>query len=273
MVPNCIKRSVEYLACVANAEKPLHVYFGLANACIFRNDVAIIDQRPLVLMQATHYEQCLVANHTDVFANSVIYWPNEQERNEISEEFGKMGFPGGVVGCMDDSHIRIDRPSYGSVLVDYMDYIAISITKIEQRYTRYPGSVHDSRIYRNSPLFKTHTQKCKDGFIIADSAYPCLRNVMTRLRDTGNLTPDRAYIWYTLWYVLLNTHTFVLYIYIHLVCIIKQKFRQLYHLKLRNLTTMCHFIRARIQDTCCVLYNLSLNEEFDAEANDFIKWK
>lgn len=37
----------------------------------------------------------------------------------------------------------------------------------------------------------------------------------------------------------------------HTFGILKQRFRQLYHLKLRNIENICHFIRA-----CCVLHNL-----------------
>lgn len=37
---------------------------------------------------------------------------------------------------------------------------------------------------------------------------------------------------------------------------LKQKFRQLYHLKLKNVGDIVHFIRA-----CAVLHNLSLDEE------------
>ncbi|KAG5880091.1 hypothetical protein JTB14_011594 [Gonioctena quinquepunctata] len=41
----------------------------------------------------------------------------------------------------------------------------------------------------------------------------------------------------------------------HTFGIMKQKFRQLYHLKLRDMTVIRHFIRA------CVLHNLSREEE------------
>lgn len=40
----------------------------------------------------------------------------------------------------------------------------------------------------------------------------------------------------------------------------KQKFRQLYHVKMKNVGFIVHFIRA-----CAVLHNLSLDFVFDAE--------
>ncbi|KAF2887671.1 hypothetical protein ILUMI_18503 [Ignelater luminosus] len=39
--------------------------------------------------------------------------------------------------------------------------------------------------------------------------------------------------------------------------LLKQKFRQLYHVKLRSITDTVHLIRA-----CCVLHNLALQDEF-----------
>lgn len=38
----------------------------------------------------------------------------------------------------------------------------------------------------------------------------------------------------------------------HTFGLLKQRFRQLYYCKLKNIETLCHFIRA-----CCVLHNLS----------------
>lgn len=41
---------------------------------------------------------------------TVITWPTSQdEKNLILEEFSQKGFPG-VIGCMDGTHIRIDKP-------------------------------------------------------------------------------------------------------------------------------------------------------------------
>jgi hypothetical protein len=43
----------------------------------------------------------------------------------------------------------------------------------------------------------------------------------------------------------------------YVIRLLKQKFRQLYHLKLRKLEDMVHFIRA-----CCVLHNMALDDDF-----------
>ncbi|CAH1953858.1 unnamed protein product [Acanthoscelides obtectus] len=52
----------------------------------------------------------------------------------------------------------------------------------------YPGAVHDSRVFRTSPLFGTLQEKCGNHFIIGDSGYPCLQYCLTPFQDRGNLT-------------------------------------------------------------------------------------
>lgn len=53
------------------------------------------------------------------------------------------------------------------------------------------------------------------------------------------------------------------YIIEHCFSILKQKFRQLYHIKLKNVADVVHFIRA-----CAVLHNLSINEVIIEEGID-----
>lgn len=50
-----------------------------------------------------------------------------------------------------------------------------------------PGSVHDSRVFRNSPLFHS-CAKCERYFLLADSGYPLDPNFLMAYKDWGNLT-------------------------------------------------------------------------------------
>lgn len=43
-------------------------------------------------------------------APEIIQWPNLQEKREIERFFREKGFPG-VIGVLDGSHVRIDRPT------------------------------------------------------------------------------------------------------------------------------------------------------------------
>ncbi|KAJ8916386.1 hypothetical protein NQ315_014596 [Exocentrus adspersus] len=171
-----------------------------------------------------------------------------------------MGFPN-VIGCMDDTHIRTDSPKNDpDSYRNRKKYFSIQ-KRLRDVFIGYPGSVHDARVFRNSPLSNSLAAKCGDRFILADSAYPCRRHVLTPYRDNGNLTEVEKYY---------NTKLSHSRIYIeHTFGILKQKFRQLYHLKLRDIHSICHFIRA-----CCVLHNLSLEaDQSDAALeNDRMKF-
>lgn len=122
--------------------------------------------------------------------------------------------------------------------------------KIRDIFVGYPGSVHDSRVFRSSPLNETLPEKCGDSYILGDSGYPCLKNLMTPFRDNGHLTRRQRNYNY-----LLSTNRYIIE---HCFGIMKQKFRQLYHLKFKNIEFIVHFIRA-----CAVLHNISLDVNFD----------
>lgn len=122
--------------------------------------------------------------------------------------------------------------------------------KFRNIYVGYPGSVHDSRVYRNSSLYRQLPSKCNDKYILGDSGYPCLRNLLTPYKARGVLNQTQ---------INYNTKLSKSRIKIeHAFGLLKQKFRQLYHLKLRNIVLITHFIRA-----CCVLHNMSLNDQFE----------
>lgn len=113
----------------------------------------------------------------------------------------------------------------------------------------YPGSVHDSRVLRSSRLYDTLNEKCEDSFILGDSGYPCLKNLFTPFKDNGHLTRRQRNFNYVL-----STNRYVIE---HCFGIMKQKFRQLYHVKIKDIECVVHFIRV-----CAVLHNLSLDVVF-----------
>lgn len=57
--------------------------------------------------------------------------------------------------------------------------------QIRDVYVGYPGSVHDSRVFRISPLSQTLQEKCQDLYILGDSGYPLLPNLLTPFKDWG----------------------------------------------------------------------------------------
>lgn len=123
---------------------------------------------------------------------------------------------------------------------------------IRDVFVGFPGSVHDSRVFRASPLLDTLPEKCGEGFILADSGYPCLRHVLTPFRDRGQLTRQQRN-----YNITLSRNRYIIE---HTFGLLKQKFRQLYHLKMRSIVNMVHLFRA-----CCVLHNLGLDDDFPIE--------
>nr|CAI5827636.1 unnamed protein product [Callosobruchus analis] len=160
-------------------------------------------------------------------SSTVITWLSVEEQVHISQQFATHGFKG-VIGVIDGSHVRIDKPSEDpESYINRKGYYSIHHKrKIRNVVTGFPGSLHDSRVFRASPLSTMLEQKCQQNYILGDSGYPCLRHLLTPFKDMGNLTNvQQNYNWR-----LAKTR----YIVEHTFGILKQKFRQLYLLKLRG---------------------------------------
>lgn len=119
--------------------------------------------------------------------------------------------------------------------------------KIIDLFVGFPGSVHDSRVFRNSPLHNNLANKCGRYFLLADSGYPLKTNVLTPFKDRGNLTRREQN-----YNLKLARNRYVVE---HCFGLLKQKFRQLFHMKLRSVPLIVHFIRA-----ACVLHNIALHD-------------
>lgn len=137
-----------------------------------------------------------------------------------------------------------------------MQAVCDSNRKIRDIFIGYPGSVHDSRVFRNSPLYQRLEEKCGQYYLLGDSGYPLRRNLMTPFKDRGQLTQRQNNF-----NIKLSKNRCLIE---QCFGILKQKFRQLYHIKLRNIVHINHLIRA-----ACVLYNFSLEDEF--MVNDIVE--
>ncbi|XP_012521852.3 protein ALP1-like [Monomorium pharaonis] len=122
-------------------------------------------------------------------------------------------------------------------------------TSILDVFVGYPGSVHDARVLRESRLYECLQKICPSrSYILGDSAYPCLECLIVPYRDNGHLTRVQRHF---------NSKLSSCRVVIeNAFGCLKQRFRQLYHFKLRNIVRMVQIIHA-----CCVLHNLiSIND-------------
>lgn len=114
-------------------------------------------------------------------SDQIIRWPTEEEARIISNDFFQVGKISNVLGSIDGSHIRvkklkndddfINRNNYPSIL---LQGVCDSNKKFIDIYCGEPGSMHDSRLLRKSPLFNVLNQnqsKLYNSFLLGDSAY------------------------------------------------------------------------------------------------------
>lgn len=80
--------------------------------------------------------------------------------------------------------------------------------------------------------------------MLGDSAYPCLPNLIVPYRDNGHLTRAQ-----TNFNIRLSSCRVIVE---NAFGCLKQRFRQLYHIKLRNIIRLVQVIHA-----CCILHNLA----------------
>lgn len=135
-----------------------------------------------------------------------IRFPRRAE--DFFEMERKFRFPG-AIGAIDGTHVRILPPSlkggkrhmreafYNRKQFHSLNIQAVcdSETQFIDVYAKYPGSVHDARIFVNSDLYKSVTSGDivvpNRYHLLADAAYPCSDFVLPPFRDNGVLTAQQ----------------------------------------------------------------------------------
>lgn len=122
--------------------------------------------------------------------NNHITFPNENMLQQSKLNFWRIGGFPNVVGAIDCTHVKITSPGgenaelyrnrkgYFSINVQVVCGANLEILNI---VTRWPGSVHDARIFDNSRLCAKFERGDIDGFLLGDSGYPCRPYLMTPL--------------------------------------------------------------------------------------------
>lgn len=118
-----------------------------------------------------------------------ITFPSEEEQQRIKRQFyGIKEFPG-VIGCIDGTHVELsmkpdvqcpelfrNRKNRFSINVQVLFDAELSIRDI---VTRWYGSAHDARIFRESLVNDKLQDLPPHTWILGDSGYPCLPYLIT----------------------------------------------------------------------------------------------
>ena len=94
-----------------------------------------------------------------------------------------------VIGALDCTHVRISKPSsdmYPDEYVNRKNFHSVNVQcvcdasyKFLSVVAEWPGSVHDSRIFRNSDVFTYLSNHHGDGYLVGDSGYRLYSFLMT----------------------------------------------------------------------------------------------
>ncbi|KAJ4928146.1 hypothetical protein JOQ06_015943 [Pogonophryne albipinna] len=116
-----------------------------------------------------------------------VTFPTDGQIAKVKQKFFLLGDMPNTIGVIDCTHVHIQAPRQReweyvnrkgrhSINVQLVGDADLAITNC---VVRWPGSVHDARIFRESRLFTEFQTNRPDGVILADSAYPLLPWVMT----------------------------------------------------------------------------------------------
>lgn len=119
-------------------------------------------------------------------ASLVIKWPLQRDVQRIMDRFCSFAGLENVIGAIDGTFVPVKAPSqhpevYITRKKNYamtLQCIAEPSLKFTDCYIAYPGSVSDTRIFRNSDIYKIiHNNPnnfFNNNFILGDKAYPLL---------------------------------------------------------------------------------------------------
>lgn len=131
-----------------------------------------------------------------------IYMPTSQQRPTVASTFHDIaGFPR-VIGAVDCTHVKINSPggARAELYRNRKGFFSVNVQaicdanlRIRSLIARWPGSVHDTTIWNDSPLAAQFERGSFGHYLIlGDSGYPCLRYLMTPFLNP-NSPPQEAY--------------------------------------------------------------------------------
>ncbi|KAK6019521.1 hypothetical protein OSTOST_14841 [Ostertagia ostertagi] len=106
-------------------------------------------------------------------ASEYISWPSERESIGINASFYSRYHLPGIVGIIDGTHCRIQRPTTMRKILCAGKDTTASILQHEGAWVcaNWPGSAHDSHVFKTSALYQQLRAGEVQGVLIGDSAY------------------------------------------------------------------------------------------------------
>ena len=193
-------------------------------------------------------------------AHIFIRWPNVTKAKETERLFYERAHMPRVIGAIDGSHIAIQAPTHRAD--DYVNRKGVHSVILQavvdpnmlfvDIYAGEPGSLHDARVLRKSPLFAKAQQQMGSLFhnasvLVGDAAYPCLPWLVTPFRDNGHLSQQQKEF--------NHAHSTTRIVVEQSFGLLKGCFRKLQHLCMTDVDEMPRVILA-----CCVLHNICVSD-------------
>lgn len=166
---------------IPDSYRSICVKFGVGRATAFR-----------AVRRVTYALHCI--------APRFIKWPKDTVATNIMEHFKKTcGFPN-VIGAIDGTHIKIRGPPNDTAsYINRKGFPSLNVQLVcdshglfTHCYAGEVGSVHDARVFRNSPVVRFLEMPDiyfpNDSHIIGDAAYAIHPHLLVPFRDNGHLS-------------------------------------------------------------------------------------
>ncbi|XP_061566257.1 putative nuclease HARBI1 [Cololabis saira] len=167
--------------------------FWLAHATSYRVTAQAFEVPKTTVCRVVHRTAKAIRRNK----SKAIFFPSADTLHEVGQGFGNLAQHEAfnkAVGAMDGYHIRIKPPKHNEL--DYLNYnqfhsiqcqaICDSNGSFLDIFVGYGGSVHDTCIFKNSPVYVDALYPPPGYFLLADDGYPCLELPVTVITPYGH---------------------------------------------------------------------------------------
>lgn len=189
---------------------------------------------------------------------NIIAWPTQDQLPQLANDFFRRTNMPGVIGAIDGTHIPIPGPSHDRhAYINRKGFPSIQLQAVcdaKLRFTDiqtgWPGSVHDARVFRNSPLYTLleNGNLPEEYHLLGDSAYTLQPYMLVPYRDNGHLLPWQAHF--------NHIHSTSRVVIERAFGLLKSKFRRLQKLEMIDVERIPLVISG-----ACVMHNIILMKE------------